>query len=82
MVCPARIVRVNRPTTAHLAADTAAHSSERYELITPHQVIHNSFDIPQLAWETLTVLRLLGVDVDKNPADLWPVAVAMEGGAA
>jgi hypothetical protein len=29
------------------------------------------------------VLRLLGVDVMKNPADLWPAGeVVMEGGAA
>lgn len=81
----AKIVRVVRPSAAALSTDTAAHSSERHEWIVPHQVIHNTFDLPQLAWETLTVLRLFGVDVDKNPADLWPAtdaAVAVEGGAA
>lgn len=79
----AQIIRINRPTSAPLAADTAAHSSERYELITPHHVINNDSGIPELAWSTLAVLRLLGVDVMKNPADLWPAGeVVMEGGAA
>lgn len=83
----AKIVRVIRPSTwpSGLSAETAAHSSERHKLIPAHHVINNDNGIPELAWSTLTVLRLVGVDVDKNPADLWPAteaAVAVEGGAA
>jgi hypothetical protein len=79
----AKIIRVNRPTSAELSADTATHSSERYDLITPHHVINNDQDIPQLAWSTLTVLNLLGVDAMKNPAELLPAGeVVVEGGAA
>jgi hypothetical protein len=79
----AQIIRITRPTSATLAADTAAHSSERHDLITPHHVINNDSGIPELAWNTLAVLRLMGVDVMKNPADLWLAGDwVLEGGAA
>jgi len=80
----AKIIRINRRGVTPLSEDTANHSSERYDLITPHRVINNDSDIPQLAWDTLTVLRAFGVDVDKDPGALWPELASdvMEGGAA
>jgi hypothetical protein len=80
----ARTIRLHRDTTAELAQDTAAHSSENYDLLTHHHVIDNSQGVTELAWSTLIVLRKIGVDVDVDPAALWPVdgVAGGKGGAA
>ncbi len=80
----AQIIRVVRPESTAMSADTAAHSSERYELIKPHYQIDNKFDIPQLAWNTLQVLERLGCVVPRwswDPKD-WSKTPVVEGGAA
>lgn len=80
----AQAIRLHRDTSAGLADDTAAHSSEQYDTLTHHHVIDNHAGIMELAWSTLIVLRRIGVDVEVDPAALWPVdgGSVQEGAAA